>query len=137
MLKKATLLLLGATASCFAAEHATYDAAGSLTSLISNGLEIPVHGQFMVTFTGAPAVTVQPADQRSPITREGLARKWEGNVSFPRTAPTRRWPWAGTRTDARAVLDGTLTAKSLFPGPSTLKFLLDVASVDSLSSPAP
>jgi O-glycosyl hydrolase len=129
MLKKATLFLLGASVSCFAAERATYDSAGALTSLITNGVELPVHGEFRVTFTGAPAVTIQPSDQRSPITRSGLDRKWEGNVAFPNGTHA-QMAVAWDETDAGVALDGTVTAKSPFPGPSTFKFPLDVSSVD-------
>ena len=73
MMKIFALAVLFTGSACLAAEQATYDSAGGLTSLISNGVELPVHGGFVATFTGAPGSTIQPDDQRSPIVRKGTA----------------------------------------------------------------
>jgi O-glycosyl hydrolase len=128
MLKKAALLFLCA-GTCLAGERATYDSAGALTSLIANGVEIPLRGAFVATFTGAPAVTVQPGDQRSPIARSGLDRHWEGSVAFANgTHAQMAATW--DETEAGVVFDGSVTAKSPFPGASAIRFPLDVESVD-------
>jgi O-glycosyl hydrolase len=128
MLKTAILFVLGTAASCFAAERATYDTGGALTSLIASGVEIPVHGEFMVKFTGAPGVTAQPSDQRSPITRKGLDQHWEGNVAFPNGSHV-QLAVGWSESEAGVALAGEMTPKSLFPG-SSVRFPLDAESVD-------
>ena len=127
MIKHSAFLFLS-VATCFAAERATYDAAGALTSLVAGGGELPVHGEFRVTFTGAPSVSVQPADQRSPIQRAGTERRWNGSVSFP-NGNQAELAVAWNETEAGVVLDGSVTAKSPFPG-RAIRFPLDVESVD-------
>ncbi len=129
MIKTFALFLLGAGASCLGAERATYDTGGALTSLIANGEELPVRGEFVVKFTGAPAVTAQPHDQRSPIARPGMERRWEGTVPFANGAQS-QLSVAWSETDAGVVLDGSVTAKSPFPGPASLRFPMDVESLD-------
>jgi len=128
MLTKATLLALCTASASLAAERATYDSAGRLTSLISNGVELPVHGGFVVTFTGAPGVSAQPNDQRSPIAREDMGQKWEGSVAFPNGSQA-KLSAAWGESDAGVALDGSLTSTSPFPG-RAFRFPLDVASVD-------
>ena len=128
MLTKAALLALCTAAATLAGERATYDSAGRLTSLISNGVELPVHGGFVVTFTGAPGVSAQPNDQRSPISREDPGQKWEGSVGFPNGSQA-QLSVAWSESDAGVALDGSLTSKSPFPG-RAFRFPLDVASVD-------
>jgi O-glycosyl hydrolase len=128
MPKKTILLALCTVASCLAAERATYDSAGRLTSLISNGVELPVHGEFVVRFTGAPGVSAQPNDQRSPIAREGLTQKWEGSVPFPNGSQA-QLSVAWSESDAGVALDGSVTSRSPFPG-RAFRFPLDVESVD-------
>jgi O-glycosyl hydrolase len=129
MMKIFALAVLFTGSACLAAEQATYDSAGGLTSLISNGVELPVHGGFVATFTGAPGSTIQPDDQRSPIVRKGTALHWEGNVAFPNGSQAQMSAtWA--ESDAGVAIDGSVTAKPLFPGMEKIKFPLDVASVD-------
>jgi O-glycosyl hydrolase len=128
MSNKLALFLLAAV-PCFGAERATYDTAGALTSLISSGVELPVHGEIMVKYTGAPAVTAQPHDQRSPITREGSEMRWEGTVPFPNGSQAQTVV-AWSESDAGVVLNGSLTAKSPFPGRASFKFPVDVEAVD-------
>jgi len=123
------LLFLGTAAACLAAERATYDSAGRLTSLIANGVELPVRGDFRVRFTGAPAVSAQPNDQRSPMSREGALQKWQGAVAFPNGSQA-QVSAAWEESDSGVALQGSLTAKPLFPGAAALRFPLDVASVD-------
>jgi len=128
MTHKIALLFLAAV-PCFAAERATYDTAGTLTSLISSGVELPVHGEIMVKYTGAPAVTAEPHDQRSPITREGSEMRWEGTVPFPNGGQAlMAVAWA--ESEAGVALTGSLTAKSPFPGRAAFKFPVDVEAVD-------
>jgi O-glycosyl hydrolase len=129
MIKTTALFILGAAATCFAGERATFDSAGALTSLISGGSELPVHGEFMVKFTGAPAATVQPGDQRSPITRPGAEESWEGTVPFANGSQA-QMSAAWKESDAGVTLDGSVTAKSPFPGRASFRFPLDVESVD-------
>jgi O-glycosyl hydrolase len=129
MLKKATLFALCTGAACLAAERATYDSAGRLTSLISNGVELPVHGEFRVRFTGAPGVSAQPNDQRSPITREGLDQRWEGTVAFPNGSQA-QLAVAWNESDSGVALQGSVTSRSPFPGRAAFRFPLDVESVD-------
>jgi O-glycosyl hydrolase len=128
MTNKIALLLLAAV-PCFAAERASYDTAGTLTSLISSGVELPVHGEIMVKFTGAPAVTAQPHDQRSPVTRSESVPRWEGTVAFPNGSQA-QMAVAWAESDAGVTLDASLTAKSPFPGAAAFKFPVDVEAVD-------
>jgi O-glycosyl hydrolase len=128
MIKTTALFVLGTAATCLAAERATYDSAGALTSLISGGSELPVHGEFMVKFTGAPAVTAQPGDQRSPITRKDAEELWEGTVAFANGSQA-QLSVAWKESDAGVTLDGSVTSKSPFPG-RMFRFPLDVEAVD-------
>jgi len=129
MTKKIVVLLLGFATACLASERASYDSAGALTSLISGGVELQVHGGFVVKFTGGPSAVVQPHDQRSPITRAGLERRWEGSASFPNGSQA-QFAVAWTESDAGVALDGSITAKPAFPGAAAARFPLDVESVD-------
>jgi len=128
-MKKQVALFLLAAASCVAGERATYDAAGALTSLIANGSELPVRGEFVVKFTGAAGVTAQPHDQRSPISRKGSEKKWEGVVPFPNGSQA-ELAVAWSESEAGVAFDGSVTSKSPFPGASAMRFPLDVESVD-------
>lgn len=65
-----------------AVERATYNSAGGLTSLIADGREIAVRGELVATFAGDFAASVQPADQRANVTREGPGLNWKGQTSF-------------------------------------------------------
>jgi len=128
MLKKFALFALCTGAACLAGERATYDSAGRLTSLISSGVELPVRGDFRVRFTGAPEVSAQPDDQRSPIAREGLELKWQGAVAFPNGSLAQvAAAWA--ESDSGVALRGSLTPKSPFPG-RAFRFPVDVESAD-------
>src|SRR5208283_3631979 len=128
MLKKFALFALCTGAACLAGERATYDSAGRLTSLISSGVELPVRGDFRVRFTGAPEVSAQPDDQRSPIAREGLELKWQGAVAFPNGSQAQvAAAWA--ESDSGVALRGSLTPKSPFPG-RAFRFPVDVESAD-------
>lgn len=125
----AAFLALGVATVCVAMERATYNSAGALTSLISTGVELPVRGEFMVSFAGGMSATLQPNDERSPVTREGLERRWTGNAIFPNGSQA-KFTAAWTETEAGVTLEGTATAAAPFPGPTAAKFPLDVASVD-------
>jgi len=129
MMKNAALLVLGLCTSCFAAERASYDSGGALTSMISEGYELQVHGGFMVKLTGAPAVAVQPNEQRSQITRAGLEPRWEGSASFPNGGQV-QFSAAWKESDAGVSLDGSIAPKSLFPGRAAARFPVDAESVD-------
>lgn len=128
MLRKYALFALCTGTACLAVERATYDTAGRLTSLISSGVELPVRGDFRVRFTGAPEVSAQPNEQRSPITREGAGLRWEGTVAFPNGSQAQlAAAWA--ESDSGVALRGSLTPKSPFPG-REFRFPLDVESAD-------
>jgi len=129
MNKPTALLLCGLVPACFAAERATYDSAGGLTALIANNVELPVRGEFRVTFAGGVSATLQPDDQRSSAAREGPAPHWTGTAVFPNgTKATYTANW--TESDAGVTLDGTTAPVAAFPGPAAARFPLDLASVD-------
>jgi O-glycosyl hydrolase len=130
MQKIAAFLLGFATAGlAFAGEHATYNTAGGLTSLISSGVELPVRGEFMLTFNGGLTESMQPHEQRSRTTREGLELRWHGSAAYPNgTQSEFAADW--TESESGVALDGSVTAKSPFPGPSAFSFPLDTQSVD-------
>jgi O-glycosyl hydrolase len=129
MIKTIALLLCGLIPACFATEHATYDSAGGLTALIAKNVELPVHGEFRVTFSGGVSAALQPDDQRSNVTRAGPEPHWNGNAVFPNgTKATYTANW--TESETGVALDGTAAAVAPFPGPMAARFPLDVASVD-------
>ncbi|MDX2185357.1 MAG: hypothetical protein SFV32_00350 [Opitutaceae bacterium] len=64
-------------------ERASFNSAGGLTSLITNGRELPFEAFLEVAYPGGVARSLQPHDQSTPVTRDGLETKWTGTVSFP------------------------------------------------------
>ena len=81
MLTRVIALFLLTTTITLAAvnERATFDSAGRVTSLIAEGQSVPVLGHFVVVFENGREVTLQPHDQRSPITRSGHQLQWQGS----------------------------------------------------------
>lgn len=75
------LILTSLTLS--AAEFATFDSGGKLTSLIHEGEEIEIRAGWMARFSTDLEVEMQPHDQRSPVSREGLDLEWTGTSQFP------------------------------------------------------
>jgi O-glycosyl hydrolase len=81
--KMTTCLLIAAASAAGAVERATYDSAGRLTSLVQNGLGLPLLGHFVLVLEDGREVVLQPHDQRSPITRDGLNLHWQGSPLEP------------------------------------------------------
>lgn len=132
MYKLTALLAFGLLAgtAALAAERATFNSAGGLTSLITDGAEIPIRGELVVTFEGGVRQSLQPHDQRSPIRREGTALKWTGVSTFPNGGQAQfEAAWA----DVGAGL--ALTGAAISGAPSTpnapaFRWPLFVESVD-------
>ncbi|HUG09989.1 MAG TPA: hypothetical protein VMM36_03200 [Opitutaceae bacterium] len=76
------LPMLLASLCAHGVQQATYNSAGSLASLITDGREIAVHSELSLRFTGGPVVNVQPADQRANSTRRGTDLAWTGLTTF-------------------------------------------------------
>lgn len=121
MIKSTFLCLLCTTAGLFGLEHATYDSAGELTSVIQNGSELPLHGGLYAEFSGGLNAQLQPHDQRSPITRENTRLDWKGTVTFPNTTKA-EFTAAWTENDALLNLQTSVTNPGQFP--------LDLVSLD-------
>ncbi len=131
-MNKITPLLFGLAAlpSLLAVERATYNSAGGLTSLIHDGAEIPIRGELVVTFEGGIRATLQPHDQRSPITREGSALKWHGLSTFPNGGQA-QFEAAWVESDTGVVLTGSaISGGPAVPGASITRWPLVVKSVD-------
>jgi O-glycosyl hydrolase len=129
MTLKAFLFLLGTAATGLGAEQATYTIAGGLTSLIANGVEMPVKGGFVISFAGGVSASMQPHEQRAQVTRDGLHLSWKGSNSYlngSKSQFTADW----TESDAGVALNGSVTADSPFPGARAFGFSLDAESVD-------
>jgi O-glycosyl hydrolase len=131
MLKKIILLLSALATAGFAAagERATYNTAGGLTSLIASGVELPVRGEFVLTFNGGVSASMQPHDQRSKTKREGLELRWKGSASYL-NSDLSDFAVDWTESESGVALDGSVTAKSPFPGISAFRFPIDTQSVD-------
>ena len=115
--------------TCLAAEQATYNVAGGLTSLIANGVEMSVNGGFVLRFAGGTSVSMQPHQQRAGVTRDGLRLSWKGSNSYlngSKSQFTADW----NESDAGVALDGSVTADSPFPGARAFGFSFDTESVD-------
>ncbi|HLP00512.1 MAG TPA: hypothetical protein VK163_00700, partial [Opitutaceae bacterium] len=80
------LVSLGATLASAVPENATFDSAGGLTALVDQGCTLPLHARLIAVFDGGVEVELQPHDQRSPITRDGLALRWSGSITAPNGA---------------------------------------------------
>jgi O-glycosyl hydrolase len=128
------LVLFAGLAVCVASfskqESASFNSAGSLTALIQDGREIPIHAYFEVSFAGGVHQNLQPHDQRSPIMREGLELAWKGSASFPNSGQAQfevQW----TEQAGGLSLAGTLTsgAPERRGGPG-FKGALEVEAVD-------
>jgi len=122
-MKLICLLFLCSTAAVFGVERATYDSAGGLTSIIQAGAELPLHGALSAQFTGGLRVSVQPHDQRTPITREESKLSWKGIVTFPNTNKTEFTADWSENPD-------TLTLQTSATNPG--EFPLDLVSLDYL-----
>lgn len=129
MTLKAFLFLFGTATTCLAAEQATYNIAGGLTSLIANGVELPVKGEFVLSFTGGVSASMQPREQHAQVTRDGLRLSWKGSNSY-RNGSKSQFTADWTESDAGVALDGSVTAGSPFPKARALGFFLDTESVD-------
>ena len=92
-------------------QHATYNSAGSLASLIADGHEIAVHTELSIYFTGGPIANLQPADQRANTTRQGTDLAWKGLTTFANNQQA-SYEIAWTEADDGVSLDATIT-----PGP--------------------
>jgi O-glycosyl hydrolase len=93
----------------FSAEQATYNSAGALTSLIHDGVELPVHGEFVVAFVGGTRAGLQPHDQKSPIRRDGTALHWRGDSTF-QNATQARFEAGWAESDDGVTFSGTAFA---------------------------
>jgi len=114
-----------------AVQRATYNSAGGLASLITDGREIAVRGEFVARFEGGPDATVQPADQRANTTRHGGDLAWKGLTSFT-NGQQAAYDIAWIEAD-----DGVSLAAKIVPGPPADADLpvwrrrpLDVDSID-------
>ncbi len=92
-----------------AIERATYNSAGALTALLHDGLELPVRGEFAVDFGHDLHASLQPHDQRSPISREDLQLHWRGSATFPNSAQA-RFDVAWNESAGALALTGSVTA---------------------------
>jgi O-glycosyl hydrolase len=97
------------TPAALAVERATYNSAGGLTSVICDGAELPIRGEFVVSFDGGVRQSLQPHDQKSPITRDGTALKWQGVSTFPNGGQA-QFAAGWTESDAGLALDATVTS---------------------------
>ena len=122
-------LALALAGAAFGAERATYTIAGGLASLISAGTEMPVRGEFVLTFTGGTSASMQPHQERSRAERDGLNLKWKGSAGYPNGSQS-DFAVAWTESDAGVRLDGSVTAGSPFPGARAFRFPIDTESVD-------
>ncbi|HZZ56327.1 MAG TPA: hypothetical protein VFE31_00755 [Opitutaceae bacterium] len=130
-MKRLALVFLALAGACAADELATYNTAGALTSLIWDGTELPVQGEFQVGFSGRLTESAQPHEQRSEVFRTGRELNWHGVATYPDSAASRfevRW----TEDPAGGVtLHGALTAGNPAPGmPAGWRFPVPVDSVD-------
>ncbi len=111
-------------------ERATYHSAGGLTSLICDGQEFPLRGEFVVSFEGGVRATLQPHDQRSPITREGNDLHWKGVATFPNSGQA-QFDVGWTESDSGVTLDGAITSGGpSLPGAPAFRFPLPIESAD-------
>jgi hypothetical protein len=111
-------------------EYATYHSAGGLTSLICDGREFPLRGEFVVSFEGGVRATLQPHDQRSPITREGNDLHWKGVATFPNSGQA-QFDVGWTENDSGVTLDGAITSGGpSLPGAPAFRFPLPIESAD-------
>ncbi len=111
MTKLALPLLLGLavlTASR-ASERATYNSAGALTGFIWDGATLPLKGEFVVDFGHGVSATLQPHDQRSPISRDLPALRWRGISTFPNGTQA-QFEASWTEMQDRLSLVGSVTA---------------------------
>lgn len=121
MIKSTFLCFLCTAAGVFGLEHATYDSAGELTSVIQGGAELSVHGGLFAQFSGGLTSQLQPHDQRSPITREASRLSWKGTATFPNTSKAEF-------TAAWAEKDNVLDLQTSVTNPGS--FPLDLESLD-------
>ncbi len=124
-------LALAIVSPAVAVEHATYNSAGALTSLVHDGAELPIHGELVVSFEGGVHQTMQPHDQRSPITRADHALHWSGLGTFPNGGQAQfDAAWQET-ADAVSLETTAVSGAPLAPGQTPPgRFPLLVESVD-------
>lgn len=113
MMKTAAVILLGA-GTCVAAERATYDSAGRITALIQDGTRLELLGHFVIVLADGRELLVQPHDQRSPIQRDGLERRWSGTLPLMFTTGA-RFSVAWTESESGVALDGKVALASETP----------------------
>lgn len=94
-----------------AVQRATYNSAGSLASLITDGREIAVYTELSLQFTGGPVVNLQPSDQRANTTRQGTDLEWKGLTTFA-NGQQAAYDVAWNEGD-----DGVSLAATVTPGP--------------------
>lgn len=138
-MKRQTAILTLAVLACTAVpvfagpvpERATFNSAGALTSLITDGMQLPLTGELVVTFDGGVRQTLQPADQRSPITREGEALHWKGVAIFPNGGQAQfDAAWAVAPTGTVSVDATALSGAPALPGAPAHRWPLQVRTVE-------
>lgn len=116
--------------SASAIERATYNSAGGLTALIHDGAEFAVRGEFVVQFEGGIRQTLQPHDQRSPISRTGTELKWKGVSTFPNGGRA-QFQAAWAETEKGVTLDGlAISGGPIEPHAPPFRFPLLIESLD-------
>jgi len=129
----AALLALGSSAALAAdatVERATYHSAGGLTALVADGQEFPLKGELVAHFEGGVFATLQPHDQRTPITREDRDLHWKGIATFPNSAQA-QFDVAWTESDAGVTLAASATSGGpAAPGAPAMRFPLPIESLD-------
>jgi O-glycosyl hydrolase len=118
------LLFLASILSVGAAERATFDSAGGLTGLIDQGAELPIHGHLVAYFEGDVQGSLQPHDQRTPITREPGKDAWTGTVTFLNGA-TAQYAASWTVGDAEATLNASVTSEG-YLNVAALDYVIDL-----------
>lgn len=130
-LAQVTLAVLALAATGLANEMATYNTAGGLVSLICDGDELPIAGEFQVNFAEGLSESAQPHEQRSDVFRTGRELSWHGVATYPDSSASRfavRWT---EDPNTGVTLHGTITAGNPRPGmPAGWRFPLPVGSVD-------
>jgi O-glycosyl hydrolase len=102
------LPMLATSLSVHGVQRATYNSAGSLESLITDGREIAVRTELSLHFTGGPVVNVQPADQRANTTRRGTDLAWTGLTTFA-NGQQASYEIEWTETEAGVAIAATVT----------------------------
>ena len=104
-MKSLVLVFLLLMSLAAAAERATFDSAGRVTSLIDQGHQLDLLGHFVLTMDDGREVVLQPHDQRSPIERKADGA-WEG---APLEAPGVRFAVTFTTEGDAVQLRGSVS----------------------------